>query len=441
MKKDFINFIREHDLIKPNTPILLAVSGGVDSMVMLNLFYECGYPFSVVHCNFSLRDGESDADEELVRSACARMGKDIFVKKFNTVKHANQQNISIQVAARNLRYKYFSELCNKHGFQSVAVAHNRNDIAETILINLSRASGLKGLTGIKPKANGVVRPLLFAFRKQINHYAQKKGVGFREDASNSDLKYARNRIRHKIIPEFEKINEGVIDSLCSTSQHLSTVWQGVESMNSKFRKQARKVVGKEVHFSIQKLREYPFRQVFLLEELTVYGFPAAIVLDVERALSSQSGKVFYADNYQLVRDREELVLSPISSTELPVVKVFKDDSCIKEPVNLKFELRSIDAKFKIPKSHSMAVIDYHKLTFPLTIRPWHEGDWFIPFGMDGRKKISDFMIDQKIPLHHKKQVFVIESNGDIVWVIGYRIDNRYCIDNSTTKTLVISKTK
>ncbi|MFO8023141.1 MAG: tRNA lysidine(34) synthetase TilS, partial [Perlabentimonas sp.] len=413
MKKDFINFIREHDLIKPNTPILLAVSGGVDSMVMLNLFYECGYPFSVVHCNFSLRDGESDADEELVRSTCKIMGKEIFVKRFNTVKHASQQNISIQVAARNLRYKYFSELCNEHGFQSVAVAHNRNDIAETILINLSRASGLKGLTGIKSKANGVVRPLLFAFRKQINHYAQRKGVGFREDASNSDLKYARNRIRHKIIPEFEKINEGVIDSLCSTSQHLSTVWQGVESMNSKFRKQARKVVGKEVHFSIQKLREYPFRQVFLIEELTVYGFPAAIVLDVERALSSQSGKVFYADNYQLVRDREELVLSPISSTELPVVKVFKDDSCIKEPVNLKFELRSIDAKFKIPKSHSMAVIDYHKLTFPLTIRPWHEGDWFIPFGMDGRKKISDFIIDQKIPLHHKKQVFVLESNGDI----------------------------
>ncbi|MFO8022683.1 MAG: tRNA lysidine(34) synthetase TilS, partial [Perlabentimonas sp.] len=216
---------------------------------------------------------------------------------------------------------------------------------------------------------------------------------------------------------------------------------GVESMNSKFRKQARKVVGKEVHFSIQKLREYPFRQIFLLEELTVYGFPASIVLDVERALNSQSGKVFYANNYQLVRNREELIVSQLELSKTPAVKVPEGTTSINEPLKLVFKLRAIDGNFQVPKNHSTAALDYNKLSFPLTIRPWHEGDWFIPFGMDGRKKISDFIIDQKIPLHHKKQVFVLESNGDIVWVIGYRIDNRYCIDNSTTKTLVISKTK
>ncbi|MFP4557735.1 MAG: tRNA lysidine(34) synthetase TilS [Bacteroidales bacterium] len=441
MNRAFINYIRQHDLVKPNSPILVAVSGGVDSMVMLNLFYECGYPFSVVHCNFSLRDSESDADEQLVRDTCKKLGKKVFVKKFNTVKYASQHNISIQVAARNLRYDYFKELCSKHGFQSVAVAHNKNDIAETILINLSRASGLKGLTGIKPFANGIVRPLLFAYRKQINQYAQSNGIIYREDTSNSNIKYARNRIRHRIIPEFEKISDGVIDSLCTTSQHLNTIWQGVDVMNRAFKEKARTVAENEVHYSIQKLLEYPFRQVFLLEELTNYGFSPALILDIEKSLSSQSGKVFYADNYQLIRDREKLILSPLSQEELPVVKVNEDTTSINEPLELVFELHAIDGSFEIPSIHSTAALDFDKLTFPLTIRPWHDGDWFVPLGMKGRKKISDFLIDQKVPLHQKKRIYVIESNGNIVWVIGYRIDNRYCINSRTTKALVVKMSR
>lgn len=434
MKKKYTNYIEEHSLFTSQNKILLAVSGGVDSMVMLHLTHSCGFNFAVAHCNFNLRGAESDADEQLVRETCKTMGIELYVQHFQTTNYAKENNVSIQVAARELRYQWFSHLCSEKGFYSVAIAHNKNDIAETILLNLARGTGLKGLTGIKPKAQGIVRPLLFAFRSEIENYAKAESVAYRNDSSNAQIKYARNRIRHRVLPELEKINEGVIDNIYSTSLFLSKTWLAIDAMNQEFKGKVRSNVGEEVHYSIDKLLVYPFRQVFLVEELIAFGFSPALVLDIEKSLSTQPGKVFYSQNFQLVRDRKNLIISPLKKETSNVgLKIDETDTQIQYPIAVQFEVITPDASFEIPKSSAVVALDYSELKFPLILRTWHNGDWFIPFGMNGHKKISDFLIDQKVPLHRKDSIYVLESNGDIVWVVGYRTDNRYRVNEGCNK--------
>ena len=437
MVKSFKRFIEEHDLIPPKSKILLAVSGGVDSMVMLHLFLKCGYSFAVAHCNFQLRGNESDNDEQLVRNTCRQEAIELYVKNFDTKAYAEENKVSIQVAARELRYAWFNELIDKHNFSAVAVAHNKNDIAETMLFNLARGTGLKGLSGIKPHTNGVIRPLLFAFRKQLEDFASANSIAFRNDSSNSQTKYARNRIRHNILPELEKVNEGAIDNIYNTSLFVANTWQAIEKMNSTFRNEVWSEVGTEVHLSISRLKTYPFRQIFLVEELTTFGFSPAMVLDIEKSIFSQAGKMFFAKDYQIVRDRDFLIISPLQFSSKPVeILIDKETTTINNPLPLKFEV--VNRKgFHYPKTSNVGVFNLDLLTFPLVLRPWRKGDWFVPFGMKGRKKISDFLVDQKVPLHHKANVFVLESDGKIIWVVGHRVDNRFGIDNDCEKVLVV----
>lgn len=438
MKRKFKNFIEEHSLVPPRSKILLAVSGGVDSMVMLHLFRECGYSFSVAHCNFSLRGDESDEDEQLIRSICKYFGIEVFIQKFDTQSYSNEKGVSIQVAARELRYSWFDKLCKENNFSIVAIAHNKNDIAETILINLCRGTGMKGLTGIKPKSGTIIRPLLFAKRDEIEEFASSNSIVFRIDSSNTDVKYARNRIRHRVLPELEAINSGVVDNLYHTSLFLAESWQAIDTISATFKKEVVKTEGEEIHYLIDKLKNFPFRQVFLVEELVEYGFPASMVLDIEESLYTQSGKVFYSNTHQLVRDRDSLILSSLKHQQvLAELKIERETSQIQKPISLQIKVVDVDKNYSIPKSPSFAVLDYSKISYPLTLRKWCEGDWFIPFGMKGRKKISDFLIDQKVPLHHKDSVYVLESNGDIVWVVGFRIDDRYKIEESSSSVLFV----
>ena len=438
MKKKFKQYIEDQSLIEPKNKLLLAVSGGVDSMVMLHLFNACGYNFAVAHCNFHLRGSEADADEALVRDTCKTMGIELFVKHFETTEYASQKNVSIQVAARELRYGWFSDLCNEKGFTSVAIAHNKNDVAETVLFNLTRGAGLKGLTGIKPKSNSIIRPLLFALRHEIEEYAVQQAVAYRNDSSNAQTNYARNRIRHNVLPELQIINPAAIDNIYSTSLHLADSWQAIAAMNADFRARVRSEVPNEVHYCIEELIKYPFRQLFLIEELANLGFSPAAAIDIEKSLYSHPGKIFYSSTHRLIRDREVLIVSQaeVSNEE---IEVHIDDGVaqIVEPIALLFKVIDNDSSFTIPKSSGIAALDYAKLHFPLALRPWRDGDWFIPFGMKGRKKISDFLVDQKVPLHQKQSVYVLESNGHIVWVVGFRIDNRYRIDESTEKVMVV----
>jgi tRNA(Ile)-lysidine synthase len=440
MKKSFKQYIEDQSLIEPKSRLLLAVSGGGDSMVMLHLFNACGYNFAVAHCNFHLRGQEADADEALVRETCKTLGVEFFVKHFQTTEYAANNNISIQVAARELRYGWFSDLCNEKGFASVAIAHNKNDVAETVLFNLTRGAGLKGLTGIKSKSNNIIRPLLFAYRHEIEEYAAQHAVAYRNDSSNAQTKYARNRIRHNVLPELQEINPAAIDNIYSTSLHLANTWQAIEAMNADFRARVRSEVPNEIHYCIEELIKYPFRQLFLIEELASFGFSPAAVIDIEKSLYSQPGKKFYSSTHRLVRDREVLIVSQAQiSTEKKEVKIDEAAGVITEPIALSFSVVSNDSDFTIPKSSDFAALDYTKLQFPLTLRQWREGDWFIPFGMKGRKKISDFLVDQKVPLHRKDSVYVLESNGDIVWVVGFRVDDRYKLEDNYRRVFLVER--
>jgi tRNA(Ile)-lysidine synthase len=300
---------------------------------------------------------------------------------------------------------------------------------------------LKGLTGIKPKNSNIIRPLLFALRSEIDSYANEKGIEYRVDSSNAKVKYARNRIRHKVIPELQQINEGVIENLYGSSLFLDQAWQAINIMNIAFRNETRSIVGQEVHYSINKLLNYPFRQLFLVEELAEFGFSAAMVLDIDKSLFTQPGKLFHAANYTLIRDRESLIVCSIVDTKSETVQIESSTQGISSPITLQFSTIGIETKGKdhISKSSAIGAFDYAKLTFPLTLRPWRFGDWFIPFGMKGSKKVSDFLVDLKIPVHQKDSVYVLESNGNIAWVVGCRIDDRFKIESSTQTVFEIVK--
>lgn len=440
MKKKFKQYIEDQSLIEPKSKLLLAVSGGADSMVMLHLFNACGYNFAVAHCNFHLRGQEADADEALVRKTCKALGVEIFVKHFQTTEYAAHNNVSIQVAARELRYSWFSNLCNEKGFTSVAIAHNKNDVAETVLFNLTRGAGLKGLTGIKSKSNSIIRPLLFAYRYEIEEYAAQHAVAYRNDSSNAQTKYARNRIRHNVLPELQEINPAAIDNIYSTSLHLANTWQAIEAMNADFRAGVRSEALNEVHYCIEELIQYPFRQLFLIEELANFGFSPASAIDIEKSLYTQPGKIFYSSTHRLIRDRDVLIVSQAElSTENKEIKIDEAVRQIVKPIALSLSVIGNDSGFTIPKSSDIAALDYAKLQFPLTLRLWRNGDWFIPFGMKGRKKISDFLVDKKVPLHRKDSVYVLESNGDIVWVVGFRVDDRYKLVKDCKQVFLVER--
>jgi tRNA(Ile)-lysidine synthase len=436
MRLKFRSFIDKNQLLDFGDKVLLAVSGGIDSMAMLNLFKSCGYPIAVAHCNFALRDSESDGDEQFVSDYCKSIGVKLFQNRFSTLEYANGRNISVQVAARELRYRWFEELCCIHGFARVAVAHNRNDVAETMLINLTRGTGLKGLTGIKPKIDKVIRPLLFASRDEIESYVNENKIPYRNDSSNLETKYSRNRIRHQVIPELEKINAGAVGNLYSSSIFLGQAWEAIAGMLEQIKAFTFSQVNDEILYSIKGIIKQPLRQLFLIEELFPFGFSPSQVLGIENSLFSQPGKIFYSNEYKLVRDREFLIVTPIQSIEHPQQLIYSDTQSIDNPIRLDFKGIALASNFVYSKNPNEGYFDYSKLTFPLILRPWKPGDWFIPYGMRGRKKVSDFLIDQKVPLHQKENVYVLESEGTIAWVVGYRIDNRFKVTVDTESVWV-----
>lgn len=433
MKVRFKHYIEEHNLFDHNDRILLGVSGGIDSMVMLHLFDLCRFSYAVAHCNFGLRGSESDGDEQLVKDVVAKLGKQIYVNQFNTTEYANVNKQSIQVAARELRYQWFDEICKQNDFKAVAIAHNSNDVAETMLINLTRGTGIKGLTGIKPKKNRIIRPLLFASREEIEVYAAKNGIIYRTDSSNSDIKYARNRIRNVVIPELEKINPAAVNNLCLSASFMAQAWEMISEGHSTFQKNIRTQVGNETRYSIQQLINQSHRLLFMASEFIEYGFASEVIPDIEKSLFAQPGKIFHAPHFLLVRDRDFLILTPKNHSQTSIAFVDVETKSIESPIALSIKIIEQSDKFLVPKSPNFGALDLDKLTFPLTLRPWKAGDWFIPLGMKGKKKISDFLVDQKVALHKKGSVYVLESNGFIAWVIGYRIDDRFKVTGKTKK--------
>jgi len=437
MQDRFVDFIKKNALFTENDRILLGVSGGIDSMTMLHLFQKSGFSLAVAHCNFSLRGEESNGDQQLVEHTCEEFGIKLHCLKFETQQFATENKLSIQVAARELRYNWFNKLCNEFGYSKVAIAHNRDDIAETVILNLTRGTGLKGLTGIKPVNGRIIRPLLFAGRDEIVRYATLNSISFREDSSNSSTKYSRNRIRHNVLPELEKTNPSAKKSITETALHLQEAWALVENYLFKLKEDLVIEKNEATYISIKGLKEEPHCKLFLIEELVPLGFSHEMIDNIIESFNHQPGKLFYSSTHQLLRDRDYLIVSELKENEPVLIRIESDCKVIDFPVSLSFRVIEPDATFEIPRNKGIAVLDYNKLKFPLTIRPWQPGDRFVPFGMDNFKKVSDFLIDQKVSLLDKDNVYVLVSGDDIIWIIGYRIDNRYRILDSNQRILFI----
>ena len=438
----FQRYIDENNLVTHDDRILLTVSGGVDSMVMLSLFVRCGYAVGVAHCNFQLRGAESDEDELLVRDEAARYGVPWYNRRFETAAEMERTGESMEMAARRLRYAWFDELSRAEGYTAVAIAHHADDSIETFFINLLRGTGLRGLTGISIQVGKVVRPLLFASRREILEYAAANHIPYREDSSNRSTKYLRNKIRLGLIPRIREINPKFTSLMCRNLARLTDAQLFINHGIERIRETA--VTSSEGIDTIHLDRIDPaFPQEFVIYELlnSAYGFKGDVIDALCRTLGQgASGRRFYARDHVAVPDRGRILVAPIAPDDecLTTVEKGASRSYCGNAV-LYYEYCDIDTikNFGVPEQ--IAQVDADRLQFPLTLRRWREGDWFIPFGMTGRKKVSDFLIDAKVSLPEKQRQFVLLSGEEIVWLVGRRIDDRYRLTSETENVLRITK--
>ena len=407
---------------------LLAVSGGVDSMVLLHLFYNSPYRFSVVHCNFRLRGENSDLDEKLVKDFCDDHDIEFFIKTFDTLKIKKNRE-SIEMVARNLRYDYFQELIKKHFFDYLVTAHHLNDNVETFFINLLRGSGIKGLSGMQMIANYIVRPLLPFTRNEIVNFALIHSIIWREDASNQTLDYLRNKIRHQIIPEFQDISPVFLHQVEKSMSILHETQTFLESQVQELQKKAEVFTETGVKaYSLDKLLQADFLLSYHL--LSKYGFTNK--KDCENILNAHTGSLFESQEYKAWVDRGTLLLAYRSKTEFSIVNFLIPSVpwICKQP--FEFTCCEVDkAIFEEGES-----IDFEKVEFPLVLRNWKEGDYFYPINGLGKKKVSKFLKDHKVSNFQKEKVLVLCNNsGEIIWLVGFRLDDRFKISPSTQKFL------
>jgi tRNA(Ile)-lysidine synthase len=430
-------FIEKRMLCGKEDRILVTVSGGIDSVVLLDLLVRAGFDTGVAHCNFQLRGEESDGDARFTESLAEKYGLDFYKKKFRTRQVALEEGISIQMAARNLRYQWFEETRKRHGYNAIATAHNQDDVLETFFINLSRGTGIRGLTGIPAKAGHVIRPLLFASRASIREYAADHELTFREDSSNASDKYLRNRVRHRILPMLEEQNPSFRQSLIDTMAKLSET-EGIFSREMNKLKESMVIInGDRVSIPIRELEKLDAKNTILYEILSDYNFGPSVIEDICQSLLAQPGKQFFSPTHRLVRDREELILTPLTEDEPRRYYLELEEGQIFDPIDLEWVIIDNTENFRIPKDPNTACLDLDLLRFPLILRRWQKGDYFQPLGMQGMKKLSDFLIDEKVSRPDKEKVWLLASGQKILWVIGYRIDERFRITERTWQVLML----
>jgi len=432
MLDKLLNFISTQKLFQQDEKVLLAISGGIDSMVLAHLFQQTGFNYAIAHCNFQLRENESNEDQSLVDQLATKLQVPFFTTKFDTREYAKKHKISIQMAARDLRRAWFDELLANEGYHVIATGHHLNDSLETTIFNLAKGTGISGLKGITPKNKKYIRPLMFASREMIAEYAKSNQISWSEDRSNISTKYHRNLIRHNVIPELKKINPNLEETFSFSMAKIAASGRIYKNEISKQKTELLEQAGEGFKMDKAKLTSCSEPQIILFELLTDFGFNFQQATDIFLSLDGQAGKCFHSEKFQLVIDRKSLFISPKEDDENPKVFVGKNEEWIEAKGNrLSFEV-IIPEEVNFSMDNNTAFLDLKSLEFPLVLRKWEEGDRFQPLGMRHKKKLSDFMIDEKIPLNLKKQVLVLTSAKDIVWVVGHRIDDRYKIDEQTT---------
>ena len=430
MKNKVQHFITEKSLFKREDKLILGISGGADSVCLMHILLALGYSFELAHCNFNLRGEESDADEYFVKELAKKHQLKIHVKQFDTLAYADENKISTQMAARDLRYAWFDKLLIKSSAKYLAIAHHANDDVETFFINLVRGSGLKGFLGIKEKNNAIVRPLLEVSRLEIKHFLQVRGLFFRDDSSNISVKYLRNKIRHELMPLLSEMNPSIQQTVKDEMRILEGVAQIYVSKVEEVRKDLIQEKNGIVQFEISALLELNPLHNYLYELLAPYGFYTVKV--ISKALQGQSGKQFFSATHQLVVDRENILISLLNK-ENEVFEIPEKTTSLIHPLELKFK---VTANKTIIYDNDIAQLDAEKLKFPLTLRKWKEGDKFKPLGMKKFKKLSDFFIDNKFSIIDKQEQWLLCSGVDIVWVLGCRIDERYKLESNTKKVYI-----
>ena len=420
----------------------MTVSGGVDSMVLMSLCVNSGYNVGVAHCNFGLRGQESDEDEILVQERARKYGIECHNRRFDTVGEMERTGESMEMAARRLRYTWFAELCQKHGYTVVAVAHHIDDSIETFFINLLRGTGLRGLTGIHKQVGHIVRPLMFATRKEILEYAMKKHIPYRDDSSNKSTKYLRNKIRLGLIPRIREISPRFPFIMHQNIERLISAQNFIQGAIDNIYAQAVTEQSGIYTLHVERIADPKSRDFVIYEILSSrFGFKGDIVDGLCKALAqNNSGKRFYSRSNVAYIDRGNIVITSISEEDscLITVREGQQRAYCGNSV-LYFELCDVDNLTTYNVADNVALIDADKLTYPLTLRRWMEGDSFTPFGMTGSKKVSDFLIDAKVSMAEKGRQFVLLSEGKIVWLVGRRIGDEFRITDKTERVIRIIK--
>ncbi len=438
----FERYVERHELFSHEDKILLTVSGGVDSMVMLSIFVRLGYNVEVAHCNFGLRGKESDEDTEMVLCECEKLGIVCHTKNFDTLGEMARTGDSMEMTARRLRYEWFYELCQTEGCTVIAVAHHANDSIETFFINLLRGTGLRGLTGINRQYGRVVRPLLYATRKDILEYAVQNHIPYREDSSNRSTKYLRNKIRLGLLPLLQEINPKFTALMRGNLYRLNDAQRLIDAAIDRIREVALHSENGIDTIEVGAIDPIYPRDFVIYELLnSSYGFKGDVVEELNKALKrGVTDRRFYSRDYVAYLDRGNILVARIEEEDDCEVIVERDEmrSYCGNSV-LYYEHTDIDNVDEYHLPSDVALIDEAKLQYPLRLRRWREGDTFVPFGMAGRKKVGDYLTDQKVPIVERKRQFVLVSGEEIVWVVGRRTDDRFRIGTNTENILKVTK--
>ncbi|MDP4285176.1 MAG: tRNA lysidine(34) synthetase TilS [Bacteroidota bacterium] len=448
--KRFIAHINDQHLFQKKDHLLLAVSGGIDSVVLCELCHQAGFLFEIVHCNFQLRGEESERDEKFVLSLGEKYHSNIFIKKFDTNEYVRQNNISVQVAARELRYTWFVELLtewsiiNPSECRWLLTAHHANDNIETLLMNFFKGTGIAGLHSILPRQGKLIRPLLFATKDEILEFARENDLSFVEDSSNLTDKYTRNYFRHQLIPSVQKVFPQVEGNLLNNIERFREIEILYQQSVRLHKQKLLEEKGNEIHIPVLKLLKTEPLKTIVYEIIKDFGFTAHQTDDVVHLLKSETGKYITSATHKVFKNRNWIIIAPVNTLEANHILINEKDKVTD------FELGELRIKKydliseKIQTPNNTAMLDADNITFPLLLRKWKQGDYFYPLGIKnpstgrlGKKKLSKFFIDQKLSLTEKEKIWVIESHKKIIWVIGHRIDDRFKITTKTQNVLEI----
>ena len=423
-KKRIQHFIEERNLFALNDKVLVALSGGADSVALFRVLTDLGYKCECAHCNFHLRGEESDRDENFVRALCNEIHIPLHIKHFDTEFYAKEKQISIEMAARELRYDWFEELRKETGATVIAVAHHRDDSVETFLLNLIRGTGINGLKGIQAKNRYIVRPLLETSREDILNYLDYLKQDYVTDSTNLQDEYLRNKIRLNLLPIMKEMNPSIMESIQETSQKLSEVANIYNQNRKENLKTSIQTTKEGDSLHIQTILEDSAPLSLLHEWLSPVGFNPSQIKDIHQSLKkNQSGKRFISNDWEVLRDREHLILQHKQKEEnVPEIDIVTME---------------INNDFILLKDKNIAFLDADKVVLPLEIRKWKKGDKFVPFGMKGQKKVSDYLTDKKYSLFQKEKQYVACSEGKIVWLIGERTDDCFKITEKSKRAVIL----